>query len=84
MVLPVVYSIRQGGWEKGIRPRARRACVGEAVPQTITESVTVLVLFRQVPVLSQPCLYTWFPHLQREANIEKERKERANGKPAMM
>ena len=58
MVLPVVCSNRQGGGERSIRLRAcvwacvrvgvracGRACVAEAVPQTITEGVTVLVLF---------------------------------------
>ena len=45
MVLPVVCSNRQGGGESGIRLRAcGRTCVAEAVPQTITEGVTVLVL----------------------------------------
>ena len=43
MVLPVVCSNRKGGGERSIRLR-ERACVGEAVPQTITEGVTAPVL----------------------------------------
>ena len=47
MVLPVVCGNRQGGG-RGVFDCVRacgRACVAEAVPQTITEGVTVLVLF---------------------------------------
>ena len=43
MVLPVIGSNRQGEGERSIRLRAR-ARVGEVVPQTITEGVTVLDL----------------------------------------
>ena len=43
MVLPVVCSNRRGGGERSIRLRAC-AYVGEAVPRTITEGVTVLDL----------------------------------------
>ena len=46
MVFPVACSNRQGGGEKSIRLHAwARACVGETVPQTITEGATVLGLF---------------------------------------
>ena len=68
MVLPRVYSDRQGEGERSIRLRAcvwarvcvgvrlcgracvgvrvcGRACVAEVVSQTITEGVTVLILF---------------------------------------
>ena len=52
-----VYSRNsQGVGERSIRLRAWWTCVGEAVPQTITEGVAVVLVYILVPVLSQPCL----------------------------
>ena len=53
-----VYSrSSQGGGGRSIRLRAWWTCVGEAVPQTITEGVAVLVLICKHVLYGRSCGY---------------------------